>query len=260
MNAIGQSSPAYSHEPVASVAQRISADGFDVWEIFGEGRHSLIDHEAEFAKVLPSHSFRAQLHAPISDVNIGSLNPRAWDLAMRIQEETFAAAARLGIERVTLHPGNHSPLSRGFYGRVHETSRKAIRRLDTLALELGLTVCLENMALGWAFETVSMDQLLDLTQGTEMSYCLDVGHAHISKRLPEFLGFAPRLGNVHIHDNRGVTDDHLTLGQGEVPWRSAVEQLLNGGYRGTFVIESRDYASGRESHALLSAEIRKHAP
>lgn len=259
MNPVGQSSPSYSHEPIRSVAERMAADGFDVWEIFGEGRHYLPEAEKEFAALLPSFGFRAQLHAPISDVNLGSLNPRAWDLALRTQEETFAAAARLGIERVTLHPGNHSPLSRGHYGRVHEQSRKAVRRLDTLALELGLTVCLENMALGWAFETVSMDQLLDLTQGTEMSCCLDIGHAHISKRLPEFLRFADRFGNVHIHDNKGVTDDHLTLGAGDVPWRSTVEQLVNGGYRGTFVIESRDFASGRESLGLLSAALRKHA-
>lgn len=259
MNPIGQSSPSYSHEPIRNVAERVAADGFDVWEIFGEGRHFLPEAEKDFKTLLPSYSFRPQLHAPISDVNVGSLNPRAWDLAMRTHEETFAAAARLGIERVTLHPGNHTPLSRGHYGRVHEQSRRAIRRLDTVALELGLTVCLENMALGWAFETVSMDQLLDLTQGTEMSYCLDIGHAHISKRLPEFLRFADRFGNVHIHDNKGVTDDHLTLGQGDVPWQGAVEELLNGGYRGAFVIESRDFASARGSHALLSQALRKHA-
>lgn len=252
---IGQSSPAFSHLPVAEVADRMSADGFDVWEVFAEGRHLLPDHEADFAAILPGHSFRVQLHAPISDVNIGSLNPRAWDFAVRTHEDTFAAAARLGIEVVTIHPGNHTPLSQGFYGKVHENTRRALRRLDTVALEHGVTLCLENMARGWAFETCTPDQLLDLTQATEIGYCLDIGHAHISRRLPEFLKFADRLSNVHIHDNRGVNDDHLTLGDGEVPWRDAVRQLLAGGYRGTLVIESGDFASGRRSGELLRAEL-----
>lgn len=257
MNPIGQSSPTFSHEPVASVAERIAADGFEVWEIFGEGRHFLPDHEDEFARVLASHSLRPQLHLPMSDVNIGSLNPRAWELAVRIHEESIAAAARLNIERLTIHPGNHTPLSRGFYGKVHEQTRQALRRLDTVALEHGVTLCLENMARGWAFETCTLDQLLDLTQATEIGYCLDIGHAHISRRLPEFLKFAERLSNVHIHDNRGVNDDHLTLGEGEVPWRDAVRQLLAGGYRGTLVVESGDFASGRRSGELLRAELAR---
>ena len=257
MNRIGQSSPAFCHLPIPTAADRISQDKFQVWEIFGEGGHFLPDHEAEFAKVLPSHSFEPQLHAPISDNNIGSLNPRARELAIRTHEETFAAAARLGIERITIHPGNHSPLSRGHYGKLHEHTRQALRRLDTVALELGVTLFLENMAFGWAFETTSMDQLLDLTQGTEISYCLDVGHAHISKRLPEFIAYASRFGNVHLHDNKGVVDDHLTLGDGEVPWKDAVRALVDSGYGGTFVIESRDHASGRASQALLAAQLRR---
>jgi sugar phosphate isomerase/epimerase len=258
MHSIGQSSPSFCHLPVAAVLERIARDGFDVWEIFGEGRHYLPENVDEFLKVLPSYSVTPQLHMPISDVNIGSLNPRAWDLAIQTHEQTLVAAARLGIERATIHPGNHSPLSRGHYGKVHETTRKALRRLDTVALEHGVQLCLENMALGWAFETDSMDKIFDLTQGTEYSHCLDVGHAHISKRLPEFLEHADRFANVHIHDNQGVVDDHLTLGDGQVPWRAAVEQLVNGGYDGTFVIESRDYESGLKSQGLLRAELSKH--
>ncbi|MBI2077189.1 MAG: sugar phosphate isomerase/epimerase [Euryarchaeota archaeon] len=257
MNRIGQSSPAFCHLPIAAVADRISKAKFQVWEIFGEGGHFLPDHEAEFAKVLPSHSFEAQLHAPISDNNIGSLNPRARDLALRTHEDTMGAAARLGIERVTIHPGNHSPLSRGHYGKLHELTRQSLRRLDAVALELGVELFLENMALGWAFETVSMDQLLDLTQATEIGTCLDVGHAHISKRLPEFLGFASRFGNVHLHDNKGVMDDHLTLGEGEIPWKGAVQALVADGYRGTFVIESRDFASGEASLGVLGPHLRR---
>jgi sugar phosphate isomerase/epimerase len=256
---IGQSSPTFCHSPIADVAAQLAADKFPVWEIFGEGRHFLPEHEQEFSKILPSHSFDVQLHCPISDVNIGSLNRPQWEMALRIQEETLAAAARLGIERVTIHPGNHTPLSRGHYGKVHEQTRQAIRRLDTVCLELGLTPCLENMAFGWAFETVSLDQLLDLTQGTEFSYCLDIGHAFISKRLEEFYPFANRLGNVHIHDNLGVMDDHMTLNQGKVPWQDSVRALQKGGYRGTYVIESRDFASGRESQRLLQAELAKAA-
>ncbi|HLE46678.1 MAG TPA: TIM barrel protein, partial [Candidatus Thermoplasmatota archaeon] len=77
------------------------------------------------------------------------------------------------------------------------------------------------------------------------------------KRLPEFIAYASRFGNVHLHDNKGVVDDHLTLGDGEVPWKDAVRALVDSGYGGTFVIESRDHASGRASQALLAAQLRR---
>lgn len=252
----GHSSPSFCHEPIATTAERVAAAGFGVWEIFGEGGHSPAQHGKDFERVLPSYDFKVQLHAPISDVNLGSLYERAWDLSVDSVREALEGAARIGIERVTIHPGNHTPLSRGHYGKVHEATRRALRRLDEAGNELGLQLCLENMPTGWAFETDSLTQLLDLTQGTEFQLCLDVAHAHVAKRVDEYLADPRRIANVHLSDNRGDYDAHLTLGDGTAPWDAAVRRLAESGYAGTFVVESQTHESGRASLQRLSDVLR----
>jgi sugar phosphate isomerase/epimerase len=248
---IGHSSPSFCHDdPVTTLAACADA-GFDIWEIVGDGAHFLPEAGPRIAEAAASYDMGLQLHAPIGDVNLGSLNPRMWDLSLRTQEETLHAAAEAGITRVTVHPGNHSPLSRGHYDKVHEATRRALGRLDRLGQELGLELNLENMPTGWAFETVSAELLADLTDPIDMGWTLDLGHAHVAGRWDEFFAQAARIRNVHVHDNQGVTDDHLTLDEGGVPWRDALDRLVAAGYKGAYIVESRSHASGAASLALV---------
>jgi hypothetical protein len=53
-HAVGQSSPSFSHLPVAGVLERMARDKYDVWEVFGEGRHYLPENEAEFVVIFTS--------------------------------------------------------------------------------------------------------------------------------------------------------------------------------------------------------------
>lgn len=254
MSLVGHSSPAFCHEPVATTLEKVSRAGFDIWEVVGEGEHSPWDRRREFLKVLPSYSIRLQLHAPISDCNLGSLVPAAWEQSVQRVETALRGASVIGATRVTVHPGNHTPLSRDHYESLHEATRRAVRRLDRAGRELGLELNLENMPTGWAFETDSVRKLVDLVEGTEFGLCLDLGHAHVAKRLPEFQRAAKRVRNVHIHDNRGQVDEHRTLSEGNLPWKEAAGGLRRAGFGGPWIIESRSHASGRKSRALL----RKH--
>jgi sugar phosphate isomerase/epimerase len=247
MNPIGHSSPSFCHDPIASTMARVARDGFAVWEVVAEGGHDPWVHRKEFQRHQPSYDLELQVHAPLSDANLGSLVPTFWDLSVRTVERALQGARAIGATRATLHPGNHTPLSRGHYPQLHERARRAVRRLDRTGRDLGLELCLENMPTGWAFETDSVAKLLDLTRGTEFKLCFDLGHAHVAKRLPEFVKAARRIGNVHVHDNRGDFDAHLTLDQGTLPWRATVDGLLRAGYRGRWIVESRRHASGKGS-------------
>lgn len=256
MNPVGHSSPAFCHDPIEDTMAHVAKDGFTVWEIVGEGGHDPWAHRKEFQRHQPSYGLELQLHAPLSDANLGSLVPHFWDLSVRTVERALRGARAIGASRVTIHPGNHTPLSRGHYPRLHEQARRAVRRLDRTGRDLGLELCLENMPTGWAFETDSARKLLDLTEGTEFRLCFDLGHAHVAKRLEEFVRAGRRIGNVHVHDNRGDFDAHLTLDEGNLPWRRTLEGLLRKGYRGSWVVESRDRRSGKESLRRIRAFLK----
>jgi sugar phosphate isomerase/epimerase len=56
--------------------------------------------------------------------------------------------------------------------------------------------------------------------------CLDLGHAHVTVGIAEAIGtLGKRVGEVHVHDNHGMKDEHLWPGDGTIEWPSVVESL-----------------------------------
>lgn len=56
--------------------------------------------------------------------------------------------------------------------------------------------------------------------------CLDVGHANMNcgpLTYLEYLG--DRIRHVHFHDNHGINDEHLCVGEGTVPWKELALKL-----------------------------------
>lgn len=69
-------------------------------------------------------------------------------------------------------------------------------------------------------------EVVEQTDHPAFSLCLDIGHAnHASeKRVTEWIAnLGDMIGHVHIHDNDGITDGHLALGQGNLP----VDEILD---------------------------------
>ena len=58
-----------------------------------------------------------------------------------------------------------------------------------------------------------------------------------------------RIRNIHIHDNLGEKDDHLTIGDGKVDFGHVLGLLSD--YRGRYIIEARSLESAIESQARL---------
>lgn len=257
MNPIGHSSPAFCWDPIEDTLERVAGDGFDVWEIVGEGGHDPWKHRRAFGHAFASYDVKPQLHAPISDCNLGSLVESARRNAVRLVTNAIKGGASFGVECVTIHPGNHSPLSRGQYARLHEATRRSLRELAPLGEEYGVQLCLENVPLTWAFETETMEKLRDLTRDTGFWYTFDYGHAHVVNRLPEFEKAAKDFGNVHVHDNKGDVDAHLTLGAGTLPWQRVTKRLVASGFSGAFVIESNGQDSGVQSLQKLRGYLRR---
>ena len=114
--------------------------------------------------------------------------------------------------------------------------------LRELAAELGVTLCLENMAgkpyAAHPSEAVygsRAEDLLDLSERLDTPLCWDFGHANLtglcqSAELEKLRG---RVRVLHIHDNDGITDSHripFTCSDGPpagcaIDWEDAAEGL-----------------------------------
>lgn len=245
---IAVSSPAFSVLEFREVLERVSKK-FEAWEVVGEGRHALPLIEKEFLELAPSYDLQYSAHAPMSDINIGSLNQRMREAALQELIAGLGAAHRMGMDPYTVHPGFMTPLGFVSQDKVREVVRHSLRRLEKVSLDLGVRVAVENMPrFPFSMATTPPD-LVHLIEGLEVGICLDIGHANTMGLLPDFLRLRDRVINVHIHDNVGEMDQHLPIGKGTVDFKAALRGLT--GYQGRYVIESKGLEDAEESKAHL---------
>jgi len=223
----------FSSMPLSDVLDAIGPY-FSGWEITAEGTLRLPDIEKELSEYLASHELLVQVHAPLSDVNLAAASPLVRDAVIKELVMAGESASNLDVEVMTLHPGFRTPLYRRSE-QVRERTVETLKILEKEALERGIRLALENMPL--TFITVGREpwELEEMTEGLEIGWCFDVGHANTTGTMDAFLEKKHRFANIHIHDNMGKDDEHLPLGQGNIDWKRVFSALE--GYGGNFVLE-----------------------
>jgi len=230
------------------------APHYDSWEIIAEGMHAMPDIQEDIRKAKDSFDTKFAVHAPFSDLNIASLNPKIRENSVVQIIDCIRICNDLGIELVTLHPGYKSPLGAYFLDEIKEMNKKSLMEIDRAGEEYGVLLALENIPKMWISLCSDAKEMKELVGGTNLKICFDVGHAHISGAVDGFLDLKENFVNIHLHDNNGDKDKHLVLGEGNIGLREILKELK--GYKGDFVIESTSLEDGIRSKAILS-EILK---
>ena len=72
-----------------------------------------------------------------------------------------------------------------------------------------------------------------------MGICYDSGHchAHFNDEF-NYSNFKDRIFAVHLHDNDGTSDQHLTPFDGTIDWELVLNKLRENGYVGPTTLES----------------------
>ena len=223
---------------------------FEHWEIFAEAEHRLPAVEARFRDLKQSYNLSYSIHAPISDINLGSLNERIREDSILEILTTAETAANLDIEVITVHPGISSMAVPYMEEKAVEKAKKSLSSIDRIASQYGVRIAVENMPAFPFMLGRTAEELNELIGQTNLGFCLDIGHANTTDQIDDLIKqFKDRLINVHIHDNHGEMDEHLTLGEGEIDFKKVLGQLA--GYQGNFIIESRSFPSAVESQDYL---------
>jgi sugar phosphate isomerase/epimerase len=222
---------------------------FDGWEVVGEGVHTITDIRQELERIIPSFDLQLSLHAPFSDVNIGSFNARIREEAVRQVIEAIQVADELGMKTATVHPGFLSPISFSNPKKVMEITRESIQLIDSNVQGLGIKVGVENMPDMIVTTCLKAQDVLRLIEGTGIGICFDVGHANTTGEAGNFLRSVDSFVNVHLHDNDGKSDYHMPMGAGTVDFESLIGELKD--YSGTFVLETRSIEDALTGKAYL---------
>ena len=155
---------------------------------------------------------------------------------------------------MTIHPGFYTPIGNLDKEGVRRKTKDALHAIDKVAKECGVKVALENMPAMPITMATDPKGLLELLEGTELGICFDIGHANTTRNIDDYLSLTKRFHNVHFHDNQGQYDQHLVIGEGTVPFASALAKM--NGYKGRFVIEARGMEGALTSRDRLQALLR----
>ena len=251
MNVIGVSCTSFSTRPPMEVLREVSRD-FAHWEIFSELEHSVQTMDDPFFEAAADSGMSFSLHTSISDTDIAALSPRMREASVMEILTELECAASMDIDTVTVHPGLVClAVSQGTRDRSIAAARESCRLIDRAAHEFRIeNVCIENMPDFGFMLGIRAEELDAIVDGTELGITFDIGHANTACQIDAMIDtFGDRIANIHIHDNHGKDDEHLTIGDGTIDFKHVLGRLSN--YKGRYIIESRNLESAVESQKRL---------
>ena len=247
---IGVASPSFCFtsfsEMIDAVAQR-----FEMWEVLVEGKHSLHTCFDEISDATRSYDIELQVHAPMTDVNIGSMYEPMRRASVAEVQKTVEACGKLGVALVTIHPGFVQGIAFLRKSVIGEQTKRSLVELERIAEDNGVTLAVENMPDGINATCTTAKELLQVVDGTSLGLCFDMGHANTAGQVDEMLRHVHMFRNVHLHNNDGSWDQHDIIDRGSADLVKVMSALKSGGYPGNHVIEARDLDSAVESKAVL---------
>lgn len=223
-----------------NIKQMLVEGGSDFFDLFKPW--------AEGAKEYGVDNYQA--HAPFPSYVFGQelINSQM----IEVLKNTIRACDLISCPNLIIHP-----FLAGYDKRLSdedewELNIESYSRLIHVAKEYGITICLENMFTGFKgkiyaaccsdIQTAAkyVDTLNGIAGQECFGFCLDTGHALLCgldiKQTMVTLG--KRIRAFHIHDNNGVSDQHLAPYMGVLDWNRFVEGLKAIKYESTLSFET----------------------
>lgn len=127
---------------------------------------------------------------------------------------------------VHLSSGNHPP-------KPNNLGLNRIKNLVEKAELKGINIALENLRrpdyLAYVFSHISSERL---------GFCFDSGHQNcFSPMLDLLLLYADRLMALHLHDNKGLLDEHQLPFRGTIDWPLIIRKIRLSNYCGSISLE-----------------------
>ncbi len=177
-------------------------------------------------------------HAPYEDIWPGARDEEVRRLSVRRLRQAIALAPVFRPRGIVVHGGYFDWLFDFAPDKWLEPARRSFSEIAEAAESAGVDIFVENV-----FDEAPdhLLRLCDAVGSARLSFCFDPGHATLFSRLPiqkwaEALG--PRIMEMHVHDNRGLRDDHLPVGEGSINFRGVILAVGDAGARPILTVET----------------------
>lgn len=204
-------------------------------EIIREYPYDSVDSD-----LVNSYSLKTSVHAPLSDMNLASLNESIRKASVEEIKNSMDLASKIDASIVVVHPGQMAFLARKFEQKGIQNSLNSLKECSEYADELGIKMCVENMPDMEGLLFKDINDLNELVQKIGVSMTLDVGHAHnMGYSVQEMLECC-NMGHIHLSDNDGSFDNHDAIGSENIDFKSLFDGLKKIKYNGILTIEVKE--------------------
>ncbi|HLH74467.1 MAG TPA: sugar phosphate isomerase/epimerase family protein [Chloroflexota bacterium] len=223
------------------------------------------DRQARIRNLVTQHQITLGLHT-LSAVNMAEITPVLHAAIDEYLRQNFDLIQSLGGSYVICHGGFHFSSDREV--RL-ATAVARMQRAARLAEERDLDIYFENHNKEpndaeihyMPRDVVETRRFFDAVQSPRFKWACNVAHANlVPDGIDGFLNAfgVERIGQVRLNDNRGIYEEHLLPGQGNIDFRYVFHRLTELGYHGPFTLDfggPAERVAWRDTFAKWLAEI-----
>lgn len=245
--------------------KRYNFEFIEIWAMKPHFAFDNINYLKELADIISSYgikviTFHGPLYEDVSDAMKGKwLSLASKDQQLRrkttdLFKMVVDAMEFFDCRTIVTHTG----LSGDIDGKEMENLYYSLQEIFELHSGRSINIALEN-GVSSSSSINSILAFIERYSPSRTGTCFDTGHAFITGNFSEDLeAISQHLMTMHIHDNRGISDEHLLPFYGNIPWERMMEILSKNGYNGPFVYELRHRGDGNEEF-FLSEVNRIHS-
>lgn len=196
----------------------------------------------ETAKLFAGAGLKITFHGPFMDLRPGALDDKIRQASLDIIKQVFDLAPYFHPLRIVCHPSFDDRYYVDCDDLWLENSIKTWTELIMLAKENKTIISLENV---YDKEPHILRRLFDALSSDSICFCFDTGHFNVFSYTPlniwlQELG--KYLGQLHLHDNFGLKDEHLPVGNGNFSFNELFEELRKIKVKPVITLETHDQA------------------
>lgn len=168
----------------------------------------------EVAGDLKRGGLSCTIHAPYTDLSMGAIDKRVRSISIERIKEALEIAALFEARSVVCHTGFDLKHYYNLRDRWIENALESLAILSDYASLFNVHIMLENV---FELDPGIHREIFEAISSPFLGFCLDIGHQGVFSEtgIGGWLkNLGNRLGQLHLHDNNGVHDDHLAIGEG----------------------------------------------
>lgn len=177
------------------------------------------------ARKLSDAGIETTIHSPFMDLSPGGIDKKIREVSLERMKQLMAAASYFNPASIVVHPGFDKWRFGGAEDKWLENSISTWQEVLNFLPRGRTIVCLENV-----FEE-HPDPLIMLCKSlgnSKFKICFDTGHFNLFAKIAmdewieKIIGY---IGEIHLHDNSGIDDEHNAIGSGTVNFRRLFELI-----------------------------------